>query len=67
MVDARATAAHAMSVLRGKALDERVQTIIDLLDMADIADRRAEGFSRGQRQKIVLGRALFDALRGDND
>jgi len=26
--------------------------------MQDIADRRAEGFSRGQRQKIVLGRAL---------
>jgi sodium transport system ATP-binding protein len=26
--------------------------------MHEIADRRAEGFSRGQRQKIVLGRAL---------
>jgi sodium transport system ATP-binding protein len=44
--------------LKGKALDDRVQAVIDLLDMADIADRRAEGFSRGQRQKIVLGRAL---------
>jgi sodium transport system ATP-binding protein len=32
--------------------------VIDLLDMHDIADRRAEGFSRGQRQKIVLARAL---------
>jgi sodium transport system ATP-binding protein len=44
--------------LRGKQLDERVQAIIDELQMQDIADRRAEGFSRGQRQKIVLGRAL---------
>ena len=26
--------------------------------MEEIADRRAEGFSRGQRQKVVLGRAL---------
>ena len=44
--------------LRGKKLDERVQSILDELQMNEIADRRAEGFSRGQRQKIVLGRAL---------
>jgi sodium transport system ATP-binding protein len=42
----------------GAALEARVQAVIDLLQMSDIADRRAEGFSRGQRQKIVLGRAL---------
>jgi sodium transport system ATP-binding protein len=36
-----------------------VQAVIDLLDMHEIADRRAEGFSRGQRQKIVLARALI--------
>lgn len=44
--------------LKGQPLEERVQTIIDELKMAEIADRRAEGFSRGQRQKIVIGRAL---------
>ena len=44
--------------LRGQELEERVQSIIDELKMEEIADRRAEGFSRGQRQKIVLGRAL---------
>lgn len=44
--------------LKGKALDQRVQSVIELLDMEEIADRRAEGFSRGQRQKIVIGRAL---------
>src|SRR5689334_20294772 len=36
--------------LKGRRLNERVQAVIDLLDMQDIADRRAEGFSRGQRQ-----------------
>ncbi|MDX2162600.1 MAG: ATP-binding cassette domain-containing protein [bacterium] len=44
--------------LRGRALEDRVNTVIHELQMEDIADRRAEGFSRGQRQKIVLGRAL---------
>lgn len=44
--------------LKGSELEARVQAIIDELKMNDLADRRAEGFSRGQRQKIVLGRAL---------
>lgn len=45
--------------LKGKALEDRVQAVINELEMGEIADRRAEGFSRGQRQKIVLGRALI--------
>ncbi|MCL4868830.1 MAG: ATP-binding cassette domain-containing protein [Anaerolineae bacterium] len=45
--------------LKGQPLEERIQNIIDELKMAEIADRRAEGFSRGQRQKIVIGRALI--------
>ncbi|MGB1249950.1 MAG: ATP-binding cassette domain-containing protein [Candidatus Promineifilaceae bacterium] len=45
--------------LSDKALEERVQNVIDLMQMAEIADRRAEGFSRGQRQKVVIGRALI--------
>lgn len=44
--------------LRGQQLELHVQQVIALLDMLEIADRPAEGFSRGQRQKIVLGRAL---------
>lgn len=44
--------------LKGKSLETRIQTLIDELKMGEIADRRAEGFSRGQRQKIVIGRAL---------
>jgi sodium transport system ATP-binding protein len=44
--------------LKGKELESRIQAIINELKMDEIADRRAEGFSRGQRQKVVLGRAL---------
>jgi len=44
--------------LKGKELEDRIDAIIAELNMEEIADRRAEGFSRGQRQKIVLGRAL---------
>lgn len=44
--------------LKGKQLEEYIESTIRLLDMGEIAERRAQGFSRGQRQKIVLGRAL---------
>ena len=44
--------------LKGNVLEERIDSVIQELNMTDIADRKAEGFSRGQRQKIVLGRAL---------
>jgi len=32
--------------------------LINLFDMQDIADRRTEGFSTGQRVKVAIGRAL---------
>jgi sodium transport system ATP-binding protein len=44
--------------LGGKALDERVDELVELLEMKDIADRRAEGFSQGERMKVALARAL---------
>ena len=39
-------------------IDERVQKIIDQLDIAVFADRRTKGFSQGQRTKVALARAL---------
>ena len=39
-------------------LDERVAGIVDLLEIADFADRRSKGFSQGQRTKVSLARAL---------
>jgi len=42
-----------------KELEARIDSVVQMLSMEDIADRRAEGFSRGQRQKINIGRALI--------
>ena len=42
----------------GEALERNIEALIKLLDMQDIADRRAEGFSQGQRVKVAIARAL---------
>lgn len=39
-------------------IDEKVQQVIDQLDIKDFADRRSKGFSQGQRTKVALARAL---------
>ncbi len=39
-------------------LRARSEVLIDALDMRDIADRRAEGFSQGERVKTAIARAL---------
>ena len=37
---------------------ERTGQLVEQLDMSDFADRRAAGFSQGQKTKVALGRAL---------
>ncbi|NOK20627.1 ABC transporter ATP-binding protein [Corallococcus carmarthensis] len=49
--------------LSGAALDARVDELVELLDMKDIADRRTEGFSQGERVKVALARALVHGPR----
>ena len=44
--------------LQGQDLAERVERLMDLLEMGDIADRRTEGFSTGERVKVAIARAL---------
>lgn len=44
--------------LAAPELEARCDRLIDRLGMADIADRRAKGFSRGQSLKVALARAL---------
>ncbi len=44
--------------LEGAALEARVNKLMKLLDMAEIADRRVEGFSLGQKLKVAIARAL---------
>ena len=45
--------------LAGADLDGRIDAMLALLDMGGIADRRAEGFSHGERMKVSVGRALI--------
>jgi sodium transport system ATP-binding protein len=49
--------------LSGATLEKRVDELIELLDMKDIANRRAEGFSQGERMKVSLARALVHGPR----
>ena len=39
-------------------LKSRREALVEALEMADIADRRTEGFSQGQRVKTAIARAL---------
>jgi len=44
--------------ITGRALTQRTQELLDLLDMSGIADRRTSGFSHGERTKVAFARAL---------
>ncbi len=44
--------------LSGATLNQRVDLMIDKLGLHSVADRRAEGFSQGERTKVALARAL---------
>ncbi len=49
--------------LAGTELEQRVTGLIAQLDMGEFADRRAKGFSQGQRTKVSLARALVHSPR----
>jgi sodium transport system ATP-binding protein len=44
--------------LKGAVLEEQIDGLLKLLDMAAIADRRTDGFSTGERLKVAIARAL---------
>ena len=44
--------------LGGKDLESRVEQLVQVLELKDIADRRVAGFSHGERTKVALARAL---------
>jgi sodium transport system ATP-binding protein len=46
---------HGMS---GKAVDARVDQLMDTLGLGSLADRRTQGFSQGERMKVAIARAL---------
>lgn len=44
--------------LEGAALEKQIDSLLALLDMQTIADRRTEGFSTGERLKVAIARTL---------
>ena len=44
--------------MKGKALEERLDELEQILDMSDISTRRVDGFSQGQRMKVSIARAI---------
>ncbi len=53
----------ALHGLRRAAARARADELIKLLEMEEFADRRAKGFSQGERVKTALARALIHAPR----
>ncbi len=43
----------------GNDLEQRMQDLLNLLDLKSAADRRVGGFSHGERTKVALARALI--------
>lgn len=48
----------ALQGLVGEGLEARVDDLVRALSIAAIADRRAHGFSQGERMKVAIARAL---------
>lgn len=44
--------------LEGESLEKQINSLLILLDMQSIADRKTEGFSTGERLKVAIARAL---------
>ncbi|MFS8608479.1 MAG: ATP-binding cassette domain-containing protein [Gammaproteobacteria bacterium] len=49
--------------LDGKRLRARVDALVERLGLGAIADRKAKGFSQGERTKVALARAMVHAPR----
>ena len=48
----------ALCGLSRNNIDEKVDNIVELLEIGDFAERRTKGFSHGQRTKVALARSL---------
>lgn len=44
--------------LEGEALEHQINSLLALLDMQSIADRKTDGFSTGEKLKVALARTL---------
>jgi len=48
----------ALHGLAGAILERRIDELVAALGIAEIADRRTQGFSQGERMKVAIARAL---------
>jgi sodium transport system ATP-binding protein len=48
----------ALHGLFGATLDARIDELVRALGLAEVADRRAQGYSQGERMKVAIARAL---------
>ncbi len=48
----------ALHGMRGAALEARIEQLAGTLGLAGIVDRRAQGFSQGEKMKVAIARAL---------
>ena len=44
--------------MEGKVLEKQIDSLVTLLDMQSIADRKTEGFSTGEKLKVAIARTL---------
>jgi sodium transport system ATP-binding protein len=49
--------------LRGPALEQRIDYLVEMLEMGEFQNRRAKGYSQGQRIKTALARAMIHEPR----
>lgn len=49
--------------LRGPALESRIDRLVEMLEMGEFQNRRAKGYSQGQRIKTALARAMVHEPR----
>jgi sodium transport system ATP-binding protein len=49
----------ALQGLRAQDIERNLTKLIERLEMAEIIDRRVDGFSQGQRAKVAIARALI--------
>ncbi len=48
-----------MYKLKGKEIEDRIESLVDTFEMSDWIDLRAEEYSHGMRQKVVFSSALI--------
>ena len=49
--------------LAGAALEARIAELVDLLELGEVADRKTQGFSQGQKVKVGIARAMVHSPR----